>query len=246
MRSPALRYPKSLWSYNPIPSNCVLYLPLWDPGLSGLVFKSIDPYGHTCTVTGAVYGSDGYTFDGLDDNINCGSAASIDNIFDGGGTIMALINVTSDGQSNAGRIVAKYGGGVGWAFSVTGEAAGKVKSQLFTDPGAGNGQWTTTATEVTLGTKTLVCVTYNADSIENNPIIYVGTASTAMAGKGITEDTKPTVPGIGDESKIFRIGDSDDDNTSFDGVISAVWGWDTILTATEIQYVNLAIRWRYV
>lgn len=61
--------PKSLWSYNPIPRGCVLYLPLWHPSLSGPVFKSIDPYGHTCTVTGAVYGSTGRTFDGTDDYI---------------------------------------------------------------------------------------------------------------------------------------------------------------------------------
>ncbi len=51
MISPALRQAKSLWSYNPIPGGCVLYLPLWHPSLGGLKFKSIDPYGLTCTRT---------------------------------------------------------------------------------------------------------------------------------------------------------------------------------------------------
>ena len=58
----ATRCSKSLWSYNPIPGGCVLYLPLWSPGLSGPVFKSIDPYGHTCTVTGATWAPEGYDF----------------------------------------------------------------------------------------------------------------------------------------------------------------------------------------
>lgn len=62
--------PKSLWSYNPIPRGCVLYLPLWHPGLSGPVFKSVDPFGHTCTVAGALYkGKDGRFFDGDNDKI---------------------------------------------------------------------------------------------------------------------------------------------------------------------------------
>ncbi|KKM70713.1 hypothetical protein LCGC14_1438040, partial [marine sediment metagenome] len=51
LTSPTLRYPKSLWSHNPIPGGCVLYLPLWHPNLGGLKYKSIDPFGHTCTRT---------------------------------------------------------------------------------------------------------------------------------------------------------------------------------------------------
>ncbi len=42
---------KSLWSYNPIPGGCVLYLPLWNPHTNGLAFQSIDPFGHTITRT---------------------------------------------------------------------------------------------------------------------------------------------------------------------------------------------------
>jgi len=70
MVSLALSPVKSLHSYNPIPGGCVLYLPLWNPGLSGTTFKSIDPYGHECTKVGALYqGDDGAYFDGIDDKI---------------------------------------------------------------------------------------------------------------------------------------------------------------------------------
>ena len=34
LTSPALRYNKSLWSYNPLPTGCALYLPLWAIGVS--------------------------------------------------------------------------------------------------------------------------------------------------------------------------------------------------------------------
>lgn len=54
---------KSLWSYNPIPTGCVLFLPFWHPSLRGDVFKSTDPIGHTATVTGVPVGAEGRVFD---------------------------------------------------------------------------------------------------------------------------------------------------------------------------------------
>lgn len=66
MVSSLLRYPKSLQSYNPIPGGCVLYFPLWNPGLHGTTFKSIEPFGHDCTRVGGVMDGDGFTGDGND------------------------------------------------------------------------------------------------------------------------------------------------------------------------------------
>jgi len=54
----------------------VLYLPLWAKDLSGDIFKSVDDYGHTCTVTGAVWKPNGRLFDG-DDCIALGSLAAL-------------------------------------------------------------------------------------------------------------------------------------------------------------------------
>ena len=61
------QHAKSLWSSNPIPGGCVLYLPLWNPGLSGSVFNSVDPFGRICTVTDALWTPQGRTFDGASD-----------------------------------------------------------------------------------------------------------------------------------------------------------------------------------
>ncbi|KKL97511.1 hypothetical protein LCGC14_1833730 [marine sediment metagenome] len=64
--SMATRYPKSLWSFNPIPTGCVLYLPLWSPGLNGSAFKSVDPYRRECVVTGTTQSGEGRILDGDD------------------------------------------------------------------------------------------------------------------------------------------------------------------------------------
>ncbi len=74
---PYLMNPKSLWSYNPIPRGCVLYLPLWAQGLRGSAFKSVDPFGHECTVTGAIKVANGFSFI-TDDYINTALASVLD------------------------------------------------------------------------------------------------------------------------------------------------------------------------
>ncbi len=54
----------------------VLYLPLYK--LDGASFMSQDAYGHLCTVTGALWGSNGRSFDGLDDKIVVPDHSSLD------------------------------------------------------------------------------------------------------------------------------------------------------------------------
>lgn len=75
MLSPALRFSKSLWSYNPLPTSCALYLPLWHANLGSPTFKSIDPYGRDCTVSGSapVHTAKGWTLPGTDELITIGN-----------------------------------------------------------------------------------------------------------------------------------------------------------------------------
>ncbi|MDO8687497.1 MAG: hypothetical protein Q7K41_02790, partial [Dehalococcoidales bacterium] len=59
----------------------VLYLPLYEPDSSSLMSK--DAYGHLAAVTGATWGTLGRTFDGSDDQIDCGNASSLVTAFGG-------------------------------------------------------------------------------------------------------------------------------------------------------------------
>ncbi len=71
------RHSKSLWSYNPIPNDTVMFQPFWHPDLSGAVFNSVDSYERTSTVIGAVQGAQGRTFDATDDSIVVPASASL-------------------------------------------------------------------------------------------------------------------------------------------------------------------------
>ncbi len=235
------QYVKSLWSYNPIPGGCVLYLPLWHPSLKGSVFKSIDPFGHVCTVTEAIYGATGRTFDSVDDLISCGSASVLDNIFDGGGTVIAWINPTSDGELDNGRIITKFLGLVGWVFTVSDQAASKVKLKLFHYFGASGitpGEWITDTTQATIGVENFVALSHNADSVDNNPTIYQGT-TVLTVGDGLTETLTPVGVRQTDAAANMIIGNVSITNTTFDGIIREVWAYNRILSAGEIEHIRI-------
>lgn len=109
MLSPVLT-PKSIWSYNPIPGGCVLYLPLWHPSLSGPVFKSADPFGHICTVTGALYKGDklGRWFDHSDDLINCGHHSAFNFTDASNFTVIVWMKTDTDFSGGEVSIISKW------------------------------------------------------------------------------------------------------------------------------------------
>lgn len=57
---------------------CVLYLPLYDTRFQGSPFKSLDTYEHQCTVTGALWGPQGFTMDGVANKILIPSHSAFD------------------------------------------------------------------------------------------------------------------------------------------------------------------------
>ena len=221
----------------------VLYLPLWKR--DGASFISDDAYGHTVTVTGALWGLNGRDFDKIDNLINCGSAPSIDNIFDGGGTVIAWIKPDSGGENDHGIIFDKMGGSAGCNYYLTGEAAGKSKLRVFTFWSGNNGYWTTDNTVITFGDFAFVALTYNIDATANNPIFYVNTTAYTV-GDGLTENVAPTGTRSSDAANTLYVGNDAGTTYTFEGIIGEVWFFSRAFTPLEIQHNYLATKWRYL
>jgi len=213
----------------------VLYLPLHE--LDGASFMSKDAYGHLCTVTGALWRPNGRYFDGSDDQITIPSVASIDNIFDGGGTVLAWINAASDGESNLGMILNKAVLG-GWYFHTREESAGNVKLHLQII--ASNNRYFKTAANTSINTNHFVGVTYDADSASNTPIFYRDGNTVAIDASNSPAGTRTT-----DAGDSLYIGDNSMGNVCFDGYISEVFVYSRVLAPLEIQHIYLATKWRY-
>ncbi|KKN20859.1 hypothetical protein LCGC14_0931160 [marine sediment metagenome] len=238
MTSPALRYPKSLWSYNPSPTGCALYLPFWHPSLSGPVFKDIGPSGGTCTVATATWTTLGYDFDGVSGLLTVPDTIAIQNIFDNGGTIECWIDADSDGEGDEGNIADK----TRWSFYLANEAIGKVKVVLWCNfDGATNGTWITTSTEVDINTWTHIVVTYNSSATANDAIIYINGTAVALTESATPDGTRVTDVGSG-----LTIGNFSTDAFTFDGTIGEVRLYNRILSATEIVDDYNITKFRYV
>ena len=239
----ALKYPKSLWSYNPIPGGCVLYLPLWSPGLRGSAFKSADPYRRDIAVIGALYSGSklGRFFDQTDDIINCGSGAPIDNIFDPpGGTTVTWINVGSDGELSEGRIFDKS---QTYLYAKS-EAASKVKIEFIRGFSTNAGIWITTATVVTINTPTHLLLTYNNGAVGNNPILYVNGVAKTVGG-GLTESSTPIGTRVTDAGVTLYLGSEVTTAAVLDGYIGEHKEYNRILSPAEALYDYNQTRGRY-
>jgi len=225
----------------PVSDNLVFNAPLWQPECDADPFTSIDAYEHSCDVNGAVWSSSGYSFDGTDDNIIVTDAASIQNIFDGGGTLIFWINADSAGEGGYGNICFKRGAGfVGYFLRTFGEAGGKVKLSFYQDFNTTDGGWNTSSTEVTLGVATQVAVTYDNSDVANDPIVYVNGSSVALTEYLTPEGTRES-----DAGNNLYIGANRAGSETFDGTIGEVLGYNRVLTPAEIARNFNATKSKY-
>jgi len=167
-------------------------------------------------------------FDGVNDNVLVTDSPSIQNIFDGGGSISAWINPRSDGGGDLGRIVDKRANGPnGWMFFVSSQAAG-VSIEYFSDR-AGDGRWKTTV-QLTLNKWTHVAVVYNSDGDTNTPSIYFDGIS-----QSITETGNPTGARTSDVGNDLFIGNVASGSNTFDGLITDVRIYNRALSTEEAK-----------
>ena len=200
----------------------VLYAPLHKK--DGSSFMSDDAYGHLCTVTGALWTSQGRDFDG-DDDIDLGDPASL-NFGTGNFTVEAIVKVPPTAAQRL--IVDKYIG-IGWQLYVT--SLGKAY------------WWTRDATYTTNNT----CSSVSAidDNIfhhlvgvrdGNNILLYVDAGTPVTNTPGDTNVTAAVDCTIG----ATRIPD-----TWLIGTIGEVRIYSRALIPLEIQRNYLASKWRY-
>jgi hypothetical protein len=215
----------SIGVFHPPELGCVLFL----PGLPGGGIKVYDrsPYGNIGTVTGAVWkvtpgGVPCLHFDGLDDVVNCGKGASLNDILQY--TYKAWIYATGWGESNLGRVFDK-GQVVPLYFA---NNLGQVWSlRNFT---VQYGRWRTPSGSVLLNKWEHLVVIYDCSSPSNDPKIYVNGISQA-----ITEVNTPSGVASSDSASDLRIGNSSDTSATFEGDIALAEVHCRIWSALDVQ-----------
>lgn len=223
--------PKSIWSYNPIPTGCVLYLPLWHPSLSGPVFKSIDPYGHTCTVVGgALYSGDlGRYFDKDDDKINLGTNAAL-NLGNTGDEYTMIAWAKAPATDAELMILYKTINPQPMRMAI--EAGGKAQCILY--DGVNNPAVSST-TDCEDNVFHHLC-----GRVDRGTKIYINV-------DGADEQEAVDSTGVADlrNTNALLLGEKDDGGAPFGGYIGEVWVYDYLLSDAEVLYHYNKTKFRY-
>ncbi|KKK69000.1 hypothetical protein LCGC14_2938420, partial [marine sediment metagenome] len=143
-------------------------------------------------------------FDGIDQGVDVGSDASIDNIWDGGGSVEFWIDLVNDTDSTA-VVTEKFE----WDIAVRdvngaggGCGANLQGVRLSIDFSGTDGLWRTTSCilDTTTGFQH-IAITYNSDAVGNNPTIFLNGVS-----QGVTGVSTPVGTRVSDDTRVGRIG----------------------------------------
>ena len=172
-------------------------------------------------------------FDGANTKIQVADHSSIQNIFDGGGSIFFMFNIDSDGEGNAGRVCEKV-----WDIRAQDESSSLVRLQ-FTVPWSGtNGVWQT-AVNIPINTTVMGVLTYDAGAVGNNPTIHLwngSSFSTLTVGAGLTESTgPPSGARTTDVGSVFVMGNNTGQSATLDGHLDEIALYTDIVTAAEAK-----------
>lgn len=165
-------------------------------------------------------------FDGADDYVNVPAAASIDNIWDSGGTVSFWVKPYSAGESDAGFWVAKTWG----IFALSGHAVGQTGIEFNVNWSGSTAKWRgNTVPEIDFNKWHHVVVSYDADSTANDPVFYVD--GVAMS---LSEITAPVGTRSSDAGFSMQIGSNTATSRTSDGNLDDVRVYNRALSASEI------------
>jgi hypothetical protein len=165
------------------------------------------------------------SFDGASGNINCGSAAALDNIRTL--SISAWIKPASVGEGGFGHWLNKNDGTNGWQAYVQ-VSGGDYTVRFLQRWSVQFGIWYSTVQ--TLNTWIHAAVTYDGNSTANDAQIYINGAAVTT-----TRFTIPSGTITDDAALDFLIGNRPADDRTFDGLIAHATVHNVILSANEIS-----------
>jgi hypothetical protein len=184
-----------------------------------------------------------YKFAGDTDSVNIGTAAQWDaTIGDNTGasstekmSFSAWINKTADGGGNLGRIF-DFGQSDIFLYS-TGTEELAFSSRLNN----AHAEWRTGPSSFGLNQWVHVAVTYDAsDTLNNDPVIYVNGQRVASSHLGSSQAKHATYSGIATEAGY--IGNRHTHDRAFNGEITEVAIWNSLLSDSEVFAIYFATR----
>ncbi len=184
----------------------------------------------------------GRDFNATTSVIDCGSGSTLDNIWDGGGSVFVSFVCDSFGESPQGNYISKFAGSAGWAIQNDTDTGTTCEMNLFHDWSGNFFVWVTNTDPIIYGNVQTALILYNADAVGNNPTIYVDGVSHTV-GSGLVESSTATGARVDDAANTLTIGAlNTGPDRSFDGILRNAVIWNTILSANEASALNNGVN----
>lgn len=167
------------------------------------------------------------TFTASTNEVRCDSDSSIDDIFDGGGSLAAWVYPTTPGGGTFPRIMTKNNsaGGNGWRLEGS-DTPSLVMVFGFTGD---SGVW---FVPMTFDVWNHVAYVYDADSASNIPKMYINGVDTTVSVNQTPVGTRDS-----DADFIFIIGNRVAQTTGWVGQMCHCQAWDRFITPEEVLEV---------
>ena len=177
--------------------------------------------------------------------ITCGSGATIDDIFDGGGSVAFWLKINTLPADGADMNILGQrdsGATVGWDCWINNAGGAGARDNVFGFRhrfSSGGAVWESPDEQFTgqTGIWFHIVVTYNADATANNPIIYINGSSIS-----VTEFTSPTGTRSSGAAQNFEMGYSGANSWDPDVMLEDMRLFTRILTAEEVAILAAGNR----
>lgn len=178
------------------------------------------------------FGNSSASFNGSSSKADAGSDASIDDIWDGGGTVSFWVNIAGSGELGSGRFFDKRGGSsgsVGWFFLARNEVGGNVDLRFRQHFGSGT-SYQVDVEDVSISVWHHIAVTYDSSSDTNDAVIYVDGVSQTLV-----PILSPTGSPLSDAANDFIIGNTSNQARTYEGLMCDVRVFSSILSSGTIS-----------
>ena len=195
------------------------------------------------TTGGTVTITDGhFNFNGTDTDVDFGTlTTALEDIFAGGGTLVAWMRPETAGETGFGRVMETTDSGAeGWAFYTRDDVstpAGQVRVNLGANTTGTSWQWYSSPFD--LNEWVMVTVSYDTASLSTAPVFTVNTA-TAAGGNFTGSGTY-----VSDAGNLLIVGNRSAGDRTFDGDIEMVMLFDRTLSTAEITDIYNTTKGRF-
>ncbi|MCK4824584.1 LamG domain-containing protein, partial [bacterium] len=164
----------------------------------------------------------GVFFDGAtddDDYIDAGGDSSVDNIFDGGGTIALWVNAQS-GRVCRGQFATKNNNN-GWRVFGDPDST-DIHVRFAVDFDTNDARWDTSNDSLPKGEWAHVAVTYDSDSDTNDPTVYINGISYTTSNGKLNEASTPSGTREDDDTSTLTFGSDLATTCVMDGALDEI------------------------